>query len=221
MNQLDLLVLLFIFLGGWLGSLRNIAKNFISFASTMIGLAMASLYGGLFSGLWATFFGMATISERWLPVWATTVSANTGNWQQSAVGWLNDLAWPANYKQWVIDSWQQLGPNGSFNEWAKIVEQAFWRSLSNVCSFLTIILLVKLAVTILAKFSLRIASSDQQARTTLGGFCIGALQGALLVLLVVAFAIPFLIISDRMMPMLQPSFTFTLVKRVMEYFIVG
>ncbi|HBK85384.1 MAG TPA: hypothetical protein DDZ53_05075 [Firmicutes bacterium] len=219
MNQIDILVLVFILFGGWLGSLRSIVSNFISFAGTTLGLAMASLYGSSLTNFWSFLFQRVSISSRWLPIWATTATTNTTNWQQAARIWLDDLLWPASLKQWVAYSWQQLAMDSSFMEWVQVVEQAFWRALSNVCSFLTVIIVVKILVTALAKLSLRLACSDRLGAKW-PGFLVGALQSAILVFLIVALAIPFLLLSERTTPMLWPSFTFTLVKTILEHFIV-
>ena len=199
MNQIDILVLVFILFGGWLGSLRSIVSNFISFAGTTLGLAMASLYGSSLTNFWSFLFQRVSISSRWLPIWATTATTNTTNWQQAARIWLDDLLWPASLKQWVAYSWQQLAMDSSFMEWVQVVEQAFWRALSNVCSFL--------------------ACSDRLGAKW-PGFLVGALQSAILVFLIVALAIPFLLLSERTTPMLWPSFTFTFVKTILEHFIV-
>lgn len=220
MNQIDLLVIVLIFCGGWLGSLRSMARNFISFASTILGLAMASLYGNSLVDLWSRFFQPLSITSQWLPTWATTASTNSVHWQQAAQRWLEELPWPSSFKQWIATSWEQLASNSDFVAWGQVVEQAFWRGLTNVCSFLTVMLLVKLVVTFLAKVSLSLAYNDKfGARWP--GFLIGALQSAILVFLIVALAIPFLLISERTTPMLLPSFTFAFVRRLLEHFIVS
>lgn len=219
MNQIDILVLVIILFGGWLGSLRSIVRNFIGFAGTVLGLAIASLYGNSLTKLWSFLFQKMTINPRWLPIWATTASTSTANWQNAARTWLDELLWPTSLKQWVVDSWQQLAIDSSFTEWVQVVEQAFWRGLSNVCSFLAVILLVKILVTAIAKISLQLAYSDRSGAKW-PGFLIGALQSAILIFLIVALAIPFLILSERTTPMLWPSFTFAFVKKILEHFIV-
>lgn len=220
MNQIDLIVLIFILFGGWLGSLRSMARNFISFASTILGLAVASLYGNSLASFWSRLFQPLSISSQWLPVWATTASTNSANWQQAALSWLDELPWPGSLKQWIATSWEQLAANSDFVEWGQVVEQAFWRGLTNVCSFLTVMLLVKLLVAVLAKISLRLAYNDKFG-VSWPGFLVGALQSAILVFLIVALAIPFLLLSERTTPMLWPSFTFAFVRRLLEHFIVS
>ncbi|NLW16412.1 MAG: hypothetical protein GX033_01965 [Firmicutes bacterium] len=219
MNQIDLLAIIFILFGGWLGSLRSLARNFIGFASTTIGLALASLYGSSLVDFWTRLLQPLSISSHWLPQWAAMASTNSVNWQQAAYIWLEQLPWPENFKGWIVTSWGQLAANSDFMEWGRVVEQAFWRSLTNVCSFLTVMLLVKLVVTLIARFSLRLAFYDKFT-VSWPGFLVGALQSAILVFLVAAIAVPFLLLSERTTPMLSPSFTFTLVRRMLEHFIV-
>lgn len=220
MNQIDLLVLIFILFGGWLGSMRGIARNFISFASTILGLALASLYGNSLVGFWSRLFQPLSISNQWLPQWATMASTNSVHWQQAAQDWLQQLPWPDNFKQWIATSWEQLAVSGDLAQWGQVVEQAFWRGLTNVCSFLTVMVLTKLVVTFLARISLRLAYFDRDT-VSWPGFMIGALQSAILVFLVAALAIPFMLLSERTTPMLSPSFTFTFVRRLLEHFIVS
>lgn len=220
MSQIDLLVIILILCGGWLGSLRSMARNFTSCASTILGLAIASLYGNSLVGLWSRCFRPLSISSQWLPTWATTASTNSAHWQQAALLWLEELPWPGSFKQWIATSWEQLAANSDVAAWGQVVEQAFWRGLTNVCSFLTVMLLVKLVVAFLAKISLRLAYNDKFG-TRWPGFLIGALQSAILVFLIVALAMPFLLISERTTPMLWPSFTFAFVKRLFGHFIVS
>lgn len=220
MNQIDVLVITVIIFGGWLGSLHSMARNFINFASTILGLALASLYGPSLVGLWSRLLQPLSLNNQWSPLWAVTASTNSIHWQHAAHNWLVDLPWPQNLKQWILTSWEQLAANNDMLEWGRVVEQAFWQALTNVCSFLTVILLVKIIVTFLAKLSLRLAFNDKfGARWP--GFVIGAVQSAILVFLVVAVAIPFLLLSERTTPMLAPSFTFTFVRRILEHFIVS
>ncbi len=220
MNQIDLLVLVFILFGGWLGSLRGFARSFTGFASTIMGLAVASLYGGSLAVFWEHLLRPLAISSEWLPQWVTMASTNSAQWQLAAYSWLEQVPWPSSFKQWIIASWQQLAASGELSQWGQVVEQAFWRCLTNVCSFLTVMLLTKLVVTILARISLRLACYDTD-RLGLPGFVIGAVQSAILVFLVAALAVPFMLISERTTPMLSPSFTFTFVCRLLEYFIVS
>lgn len=220
MNQIDVLVIAFILFGGWLGSLHSMARNFISCASTILGLALASLYGNSLAGFWSRLLQPLSISNQWSPLWAIAASTNSVHWQQAARSWLAELPWPQNLKQWILASWEQLAANSDMLEWGQVVEQAFWYTLTNVCSFLTVMLVVKIIVTLLAKFSLRLAYNDKFG-VRWPGFVVGAVQSAILVLLIVAVAVPFLLISERTTPMLSPSFTFTFVRRLLEHLIVS
>ncbi|NLY54486.1 MAG: CvpA family protein [Firmicutes bacterium] len=217
MNQIDIIVLIFVLFGGWLGYQRGIARAFVGFASTILGFGVASLYGNSFTAPWLRVFQGLAPSFRLEADWATMSSTNV-NWQQAAYSWLDELPWPANLKQWVINSWQHLASDSTFAEWGHVVEQAFWQGLANICSFLTIMIIVKLVVGLIAKLSLRLAFNERR-RALWPGFVAGILQSVLLVFLIVALALPFLVISERTTPMLRPSFTFTLVQRILANFI--
>lgn len=218
MHQIDILVLLFLLGGGWLGSLRSLAQNFIVFAGSLLSVAVASLYGDSLFFLYNRLFENMSLAQAWQPLWAATASTNSAHWQLTALAWLQELPWPIHFKLWVQNAWQQLGADADLSAWTGAVEAAFWRGLANICSFLTIMLLVKFVVTIVARISLKMAYTEKEGAAW-PGFFIGLLQSFIMIFLIVALVIPFLIIGERTAPMFWPSFTFSFVRNILERFL--
>jgi hypothetical protein len=218
MNQIDILVFAFVLFGGWLGSLKGRARAFTDAAGTVVGFGLASLYSQRLASLLWRWLQPAAQRFSAQPAWVAAASTHT-NWQQAAYSWLDDLLWPDNLKRWIASTWQQLSGDGSLYQWGQVVEQAFWQGLANVCSFLLVMILVKLVVAGLAHFSLRLAMAEKD-RATWPGFAVGVLQSALLVFLLVALAIPFLILGEQAAPMLQTSITVHFVTKILETLIV-
>ena len=216
MTKIDTLAVLLLFMGGWLGSLRNSTRNFIAFSGTMLALATAGLYGNYLQGVWSSLLRPFSLSYHWSPPWVLTVSNNSPVWQQTLDTWFRDLPWPVQLKQGLAAVWEGLLVPNNFSSLKAGVEAAFWRGLTGICSLLTVIVITKGIITWLAHFSLRPALGEPGAAGW-SGFFIGLAESALLVFLAAALAIPFLIFCDPTLSV-NSSFTFSLVNRLLALF---
>lgn len=215
MNQIDLLAVTFLIFGGWLGSFKGRVKSFINFAGVVLGIAVALLYSSTLAPVWIRLLqAMGKHFDLALP-WATTASTNAG-WQQSASVWLTELLWPAGMKQWIAEAWSRLPLSSSVAEWYRVVEEAFIRGLGNICAFLTVLVLVKVIITLLVSLTMSWAIEHEDKSRSFG-FCVGLAQSALLVFIIMALMFPLLALSEQtsLLSLLDSSYVFRLVHILM------
>ncbi len=215
MNHIDLLVVAFLLFGGWLGSLKGRVKSFIDFAGSILGIGVAFLYGTALAPLWTRMLKEAGRHFDLALPWATTASTNA-SWQQSAFTWLNELLWPGSMKQWIAEAWDKLPLGSSVADWYRVVEDAFVQGLGNICAFLTMMVLVKLVITLLAGFTMSWAIEHQDKSRSFG-FCVGLVQSATLVFIIMALMIPLLALTEQtsILSVLRTSYVFRFVQVMM------
>lgn len=215
MNQVDLVVLAFICFGGWIGALRGTVKSFIGFSGSMVGIGLAMLYSAHFAPFWQRL--ISNFSDHLivrLP-WAAP-AAGGSLWQQSAYVWLDELFWPEHLKAIIGSSWAQLAA-GSVQDWSEIVQGLLIRCLGNICAFLTVMVVAKAVVSLLANLSLKLAF-EPSGKPTVPGFAVGMLQSVLIVVAALAVVIPLLALIEQagMLGHIQSSFTLNLVRAILE-----
>ncbi len=212
MNQVDLVVFTFILFGGWLGAVKGSVRAFVGLSSTVLGLAVASLYGARLVLPWYSALALVVRKMQLQLPWVAAVSTQTA-WQQAAHHWLDDLLWPQSLKDLVADGWAGLPAGEGIIAFSEAVEQSFVLALANICALIFLLLLTKTVVALISGVTLRIAISDPQALSP-AGFCVGLVQSSILVLVALALLVPFFLWVGQvpLSETLQPSFAWRAVQ---------
>lgn len=212
MNQIDLTLLAFVLCGGWLGAVKGSTKAFVGLSGTILGLALAGLYGSRLVSLWNNILSVAATRVSLQLPWVSEVSTQSA-WRQSAYSWLNDLLWPNSLKQWIAVTWGKLPPGETIAAWWKVIERGFFFALANVCAFITVLVLTKAIVSFVCSASFRFALFEKQSLSPIG-FIVGLLQSSLLVIVILALLVPFFLWIGQVpfAQMLQPSLAFRAVE---------
>ncbi|MGI6359204.1 MAG: hypothetical protein ACOX2K_11095 [Bacillota bacterium] len=212
MNQVDLVVLTFVLFGGWLGAVKGPLRAFVSLSGTVMGLAVASLYGAKVVTPWYNALAM-TVGKMQLEFpWVAAVSTQTA-WQQSAHYWLDDLVWPHSLKRLVADGWARLPSGEGIIAFSEAVERSFVVALANISALIFLLLLTKAVVALISGITFRIALSETQALSPVG-FIAGLVQSCILVLIALALLVPFFLWVGQvpLSQTLQPSFAWRAVQ---------
>lgn len=189
MNQIDLVILAFLLFGGWLGAIKGPLRASAGMVGTVCGFALASLYASRLVPVWSRLLLIVSRRVSLQVPWVASASTQAV-WRQTAHSWLTDLLWPSSLKQLVLNAWNGLPPGETIAGWAKVVEEGFFFALANICAFITVLLVSKLLISLIYGISLRLALPVRQ-RLSAVGFLVGLLQNSLLVLVVLAFLVPF------------------------------
>lgn len=210
--NLDVVVLIFVLCGGWLGAVKGPTRAFIGLSGTVLGLALASLYGSRLVSLWDNILSVVAKRISLQLPWASTVSTQSA-WRQSAYSWLNELLWPNSLKQWIAVTWGKLPPGETIAAWGKVIERGFFFALANICAFITVLVLTKVTVSLICSTSFRFALSERQPLSKIG-FIVGLMQSSLLVIVILALLVPFFLWVSQVpfAQMLQPSLAFRAVE---------
>lgn len=205
MNQVDLVVLTFVLFGGWLGAVKGSVRAFVSLSGTILGLAIAGLYGSHLAMIWGSFFLRAAERVTLQFPWVAAASTQTA-WRQSAFYWLNELPWPIGLKRLIAQDWGLLPDGEQIAAFAKVVERGFFLALANICAFITLLLVCKTVVALVTGVSLRFALAERQALSPVG-FAVGLVQNLVLAVVVLALLVPFFLWVNQvpLSQTLQPS----------------